>query len=296
MRSKLNPDGARIRVLRVQRGWTQEQLAEIAGISSRTVQRAETANCASFETLRAMAGAFEMDFDQLLKSEAHAAPDPEPQIANSAYMPSSERKIDPIPANLPKPERRTWAMPLLSLFTLVMGLFIGAMLKPLFNVDQKPHSAWYPSISGVRRQIETSREPVQPVSVARKEDAIRKAPSPLTKAPAPNRTFIITESLPNSNPLKQPSEMPITADPASQDIIQPSQASGSLDLPLQSHTLLSELVIPEADVPASETQVLSENRTPDEQDSGAVRQAVDLAAKKTGSFVSKISTSIRRVF
>jgi len=67
-------------------------------------------------------------------------------------------------------------------------------------------------------------------------------------------------------------------------------------LPPHSHTLLSGLVILERPVPSSEFLVLSGNRPLDEPDPGAVRQAVDLAARKTGAFVSKVSTSLKRVF
>jgi transcriptional regulator with XRE-family HTH domain len=91
MGNKLNPDGARIRILRIQRGWTQEQLAEIAGVSSRTVQRAESANCASFETVRAIAGAFEKDLGELLKSESPGSSVPEPQVHISIPAPGIEQ-------------------------------------------------------------------------------------------------------------------------------------------------------------------------------------------------------------
>jgi transcriptional regulator with XRE-family HTH domain len=114
MRNRLNPDGATIRSLRIQRGWTQEQLAEIAGVSPRTVQRAETADAASFDTVRAIAGAFECDFDRLLRNKIDSASDPEPQITNPGSIPYSEPDSEPIPANLSKTNaRRSWAMPLL---------------------------------------------------------------------------------------------------------------------------------------------------------------------------------------
>src|SRR5512138_2571700 len=123
MRNRLNPDGAKIRVLRVQRGWTQEQLAEIAGVSSRTVQRAETAESASFETLRAIAGAFESDFDQLLKNEVHREYAPEPKSTKCESIAESE----PIPPDPGNPQvRRVWTMPSLLVGTLLLGLTSGA--------------------------------------------------------------------------------------------------------------------------------------------------------------------------
>jgi transcriptional regulator with XRE-family HTH domain len=78
--TRFNLDGAEVRALCIKRRWTREQLAEIAGVSSRTIQRAKTAGCAAFETVRAVAGAFEKDFDQLLEPEACGTPGPQPLI------------------------------------------------------------------------------------------------------------------------------------------------------------------------------------------------------------------------
>ena len=54
-----------VRKLRLQRGWTQDQLAEFAGISVRSVQRIERGADASLETLKAMAAVFEVDLATL---------------------------------------------------------------------------------------------------------------------------------------------------------------------------------------------------------------------------------------
>jgi transcriptional regulator with XRE-family HTH domain len=51
-----------IRKLRLQRGWTQDQLAEMAGVSVRTVQRLERGDAPSLETAKALASVFEVDF------------------------------------------------------------------------------------------------------------------------------------------------------------------------------------------------------------------------------------------
>jgi transcriptional regulator with XRE-family HTH domain len=54
-------DSARIRAERERRAWSQEQLAEVTGVSLRTVQRVETSGSASFETARALAAVFEVE-------------------------------------------------------------------------------------------------------------------------------------------------------------------------------------------------------------------------------------------
>ena len=57
--------GANIRIVRESKGWSQEQLADVAGIAARTVQRAERAEGTSADTLQAMARAFEITVEQL---------------------------------------------------------------------------------------------------------------------------------------------------------------------------------------------------------------------------------------
>ncbi len=54
-----------IRKLRLQRGWSQEQLAEISGVSTRTIQRIERGRKASLESLKCLAAVFETDFNTL---------------------------------------------------------------------------------------------------------------------------------------------------------------------------------------------------------------------------------------
>ena len=51
-------DASRIRGERERRAWSQEQLAEVTGVSLRTIQRVETSGSASFETSRALAAVF----------------------------------------------------------------------------------------------------------------------------------------------------------------------------------------------------------------------------------------------
>jgi transcriptional regulator with XRE-family HTH domain len=57
--------GNKVRQLREQRAWTQEQLAEAAGVQPRTIQRLERDQTKSPETLQAVAGAFDVGLDAL---------------------------------------------------------------------------------------------------------------------------------------------------------------------------------------------------------------------------------------
>lgn len=54
-----------VRKLRLQRGWSQAQLAEMAGVTTRTIQRIERGHRASLETCKALASVFEVDLSQL---------------------------------------------------------------------------------------------------------------------------------------------------------------------------------------------------------------------------------------
>ena len=58
---QIQPDAAKIRRWREERCWSQEHLAEAAGIGLRTVQRIENGDKASRESLMALAVAFDVD-------------------------------------------------------------------------------------------------------------------------------------------------------------------------------------------------------------------------------------------
>ncbi len=54
-----------VQKLRLQKGWSQQQLAELSGLSTRTIQRIEAGQTPSTETLKSLASVFEIDFQQL---------------------------------------------------------------------------------------------------------------------------------------------------------------------------------------------------------------------------------------
>uniref|UniRef100_A0A9E8CR77 Helix-turn-helix domain-containing protein n=1 Tax=Bosea sp. NBC_00436 TaxID=2969620 RepID=A0A9E8CR77_9HYPH len=58
-----------IQKLRLQRGWSQEQLAYLSGLSVRTIQRIENGQTPSIESLKSLASAFEMDFSELREND-----------------------------------------------------------------------------------------------------------------------------------------------------------------------------------------------------------------------------------
>jgi len=54
-----------VRKLRLQQGWSQEQLAQMSGLSVRTIQRIERGKKAGLESLKSLASVFEIDLSQL---------------------------------------------------------------------------------------------------------------------------------------------------------------------------------------------------------------------------------------
>ena len=54
-----------VRELRKKHKWSQEQLADLSGLNVRTIQRVESGNKASIETLKCLASVFEIDILKL---------------------------------------------------------------------------------------------------------------------------------------------------------------------------------------------------------------------------------------
>lgn len=59
--------------LRTDRGWSQEQVADMAGLSSRTVQRIENGDKPSTESAKALAAVFEIPLIELQESQPEKA-------------------------------------------------------------------------------------------------------------------------------------------------------------------------------------------------------------------------------
>ena len=59
----------RIRLARQARGWTQQQLAEIADLSLRTVQRVENQAAASNETISSLCAVLELSREEILLAD-----------------------------------------------------------------------------------------------------------------------------------------------------------------------------------------------------------------------------------
>lgn len=86
-----------VRRLREKRNWSQEQLATISGLSTRTIQRIESGNKASLESLKALASVFEIDISKLQEEiividKTSAAWNKEPILVKFAFWGVKARK------------------------------------------------------------------------------------------------------------------------------------------------------------------------------------------------------------
>jgi transcriptional regulator with XRE-family HTH domain len=54
-----------VQKMRLERGWSQQQLADISGLNVRTIQRIENGQSASLESFKALGAAFDVDFSKL---------------------------------------------------------------------------------------------------------------------------------------------------------------------------------------------------------------------------------------
>ncbi|OAN49108.1 hypothetical protein A6A04_03025 [Paramagnetospirillum marisnigri] len=119
----------RIRSLRLDRAWSQEQLAEIAGLSARTVQRIEQGQTASLETLKALAAALELSVGDLRDGSIPSSQDD--TIMTDTTCPT-------VPARDPA---RSFRRHLLAFTGVMTGLTI-------LNLVHNPEHLWviYPAI------------------------------------------------------------------------------------------------------------------------------------------------------
>lgn len=69
-----------LRKMRLQRGWSQEHLAEMTGLSTRTIQRIERGHPCSLETLNALASVFETDISTFKPQEQFTMSSDNPNI------------------------------------------------------------------------------------------------------------------------------------------------------------------------------------------------------------------------
>lgn len=81
-----------VRKLRLQQGWSQEQLSEFSGLSIRTIQRIERGQNASVESLKSLAAVFEVEITDLTQENDMNNNTAEPQQASNASITHDEEQ------------------------------------------------------------------------------------------------------------------------------------------------------------------------------------------------------------
>lgn len=110
-----------IRKLRLERCWSQEQLAEFSGLSVRTIQRIERGQKPSLESLKSLAAVFEADASQLTMEDA---------VTNDLKMTVEEEKAI------------LYVRDVKGFYThlIIYGAVIAILL--LFNLLRRPEHLW----------------------------------------------------------------------------------------------------------------------------------------------------------
>lgn len=73
-----------VKKLRLQRGWSQDHLSQISGLSVRTIQRIEKGQNAGLESLKSLAAVFDMQITDLQK---------EPEMDDELQVSADEKRV-----------------------------------------------------------------------------------------------------------------------------------------------------------------------------------------------------------
>jgi len=115
-----------VRKYRLEKGWSQEQLAHMSGLSVRTVQRIEQGQRAGLESLKCLAAVFETNISELIKEE----PMQEEKTSNSKLKNRDEEEAIDYVKNL-KGFHMNW----MAYLVVISGLFI-------LNITVTPEYLW----------------------------------------------------------------------------------------------------------------------------------------------------------
>lgn len=100
----MNVNAEVVREKRLQKGWTQQQLGDVAGLSLRTIQRVESQGQGSLETCNAICAVLEVQRDELMVTTSQQST---------------------------KPRQPIWLLP--TCLALIAGFIAGVAVTVLFN-------------------------------------------------------------------------------------------------------------------------------------------------------------------
>ncbi len=82
-----------VRKLRLANGWSQEQLATLTGLNTRTIQRIERGHTSSLESKRALASVFEIGIETLDESQTPISDTKESDMTTTHTTIDSDEKL-----------------------------------------------------------------------------------------------------------------------------------------------------------------------------------------------------------
>ncbi|EAU3476815.1 helix-turn-helix transcriptional regulator, partial [Salmonella enterica] len=84
---------SRVKQLRLERAWSQERLAELSSLSTRTIQRIENNEVPSLETLSALASVFNVSVSELTSEPLPESIELDSRIAEAKKRVKDEAKL-----------------------------------------------------------------------------------------------------------------------------------------------------------------------------------------------------------
>lgn len=136
-----------IQKLRLQRGWSQQQLAEMSGLSTRTIQRIENGQKPSMESVKSLAAVFDVDFLTLQKAlqRTLAMNTEETKNTQASINPSATQKMPTLQdLQLTETEQNAYKhVKKIKRFYRSLVVFVAVMLL-LFGINAltSPHYWW----------------------------------------------------------------------------------------------------------------------------------------------------------
>ncbi|WP_076417564.1 2TM domain-containing protein [Colwellia sp. UCD-KL20] len=121
-----------VRKLRLQQGWSQEQLSEFSGLSIRTIQRIERGQNASVESLKSLAAVFEVEITDLTQEKDMNNDTAQPQLAAGHASISYEEEC----AIKHVKDIKDFYSHLVTYVCVIVGLF-------LVNMYTNPNHIWF---------------------------------------------------------------------------------------------------------------------------------------------------------
>ena len=116
-----------IQQLRMDKGWSQEELAMHSGLSVRTIQRIETGSRASLESLKCLAAVFETTVSNLVQESAMT----NSESSDQQYLEHAEKEAIAYVQNL-KGFHIHW----ITYIVVMIGLYF-------LNINTSPDNLWF---------------------------------------------------------------------------------------------------------------------------------------------------------